>query len=150
MLCGTHNKTAAVRQVASIATAQKLELQQVGQSPTVGSFTSSGNPNNTSRIRFANHPSNICRATCTPLRVSGSPTIPINTATPGSRVKHPGTGPSSGSTLQAVDLQTIEGSCAEVRYTPSSRSGRRRARRAWSLITQRTKTATYLHDDSPN
>ena len=75
----------------------------------------------------------------------------VNTATPGSRVKHPGTGPSSGSTLQAVDLQTIEGSRTEVRNTQSSRSGlRRRARRAWSLITQRTKTATYLHDDSPN
>ncbi len=27
---------------------------------------------------------------------------------------------------------------------------RRRARRACSLITERTKTATYLHDDSPN
>ena len=46
----------------------------------------------------------------------------VNTATQGSRVKHPGTGPSSGSTLQAVDLQTIEGRRAYVRNTQSSRS----------------------------
>ena len=46
----------------------------------------------------------------------------VNTATQGSRVKHPGTGPPSGSSLQAVDLHTIEGSRAEVRNTQSSRS----------------------------
>ena len=46
----------------------------------------------------------------------------VNTATQGSRVKHPGTGPLSESTLQAVDLQTIEGRRADVRNTQSSRS----------------------------
>ena len=46
----------------------------------------------------------------------------VNTATQGSRVKHPGTGPLSESSLQAVDLHTIEGSRADVRNTQSSRS----------------------------
>ena len=102
-----------------------------------------------------------CCAPPTPeddLNCCAPPTTPgddlINTAAPGSRVKHPGTSPSSGSTLQAVDLQTIEGSRDEVRYTQSLRSGlqKKSAQSMLVLITQRTnflKTATYLHDDSP-
>ena len=75
----------------------------------------------------------------------------VNTATQGSRVKHPGTGPLSESSLQAVDLHTIEGSRAEVRNTQSSRSDlQKKSAQSMVLITQRTKTATYLHDDSPN
>ena len=54
--------------------------------------------------------------------MSGFANHQVNTATPGSRVKHPGTDPASGSTLQAVDLHTIEGSSADVRITQSSRS----------------------------
>ena len=77
----------------------------------------------------------------------------VNTATPASRVKHPGTGPSSGSTLQAVDLHTIEGRRADVRNTQSSRSDLQKKSaqsifRGFSLSTE-VRFGLFLCDPPP-
>jgi hypothetical protein len=67
---------------------------------------------------------------------------------PGSRVKHSGAGPPSEelSSLQAADLR--EGRRAEeVRKTPGSRQSSEDGRAELVLITKRSKTAAYLHEE---